>query len=421
MKSILLPNNSNFMKVWVGKLILLVGNHFSAFVIPWFVLHETESPLTTALVTICTQIAPFCFALPAGTFIEKLNKKKVASVSDCIRFFAMLVMVILASYSLLTLYTLAMMLFILGCAGLSYRIAFNSMLPSMVGRKSLVSAHNNLEAADAISLLIGPVLASLIFSKYGIIYTLSFELVAIFCSFLSLISLKPSSLFNAVNREDSDAKKRKRWSMFIKEVKHGFQYIICHPMQRLMTISQFTLNFTTVFITLLIIIHSQQRLDLTILEVGFLLTGAGIGNLIGVFILPRISHWNWQILFAATLVISSMGIGLLIAAHSFAAALIAVMLFDGGLSMAFVVHSSLIQAITSDDYLARVNSTRYLISSLASLIGTGIAGLISEYIGSEFALLSVLILMTLTITYIVIDKNYRKPISELRPIQFKEL
>lgn len=415
MKPLFIFENYNFLKVWLGRVVLLTGNHFSALVIPWIVLHETQSPLTTSVVTICTQIAPVCFALPAGTYIEKRNKKQVATISDFIRVVVMLIMIILAYYSLLSIYALALLLSVLGLAGLTYRISFSAMLPKLVGRQHLIHAHNYLEGAEAISLLIGPVLAGLVFSTYGLVYTLSIEAIAIAISLISFLFVTPTSRFGPSNIIEMRQGYQRGWRSFVAEVKQGFSYIIQNPLQRLMTICQVSLNFTTVFITLMIIIYAQQQLELSVVQVGLVMTGAGIGNLAGVFFLPRISHWQWHHLLAFTLSISGVGIGIIMLSESFAMVFLGAMLFDGGLSMAFVIHGSLTQTITSDHFLARVSSTRYVLSSVAAVLGTATAGIISEYISSTFALVFSMMLIGITIILIAFNKISKQPISELRP------
>ncbi|GAB6930290.1 MFS transporter [Paenibacillus sp. JCM 10914] len=413
MKSTLIYKNTDFLKIWLGKIILLTGNQFSALVIPWIVLHQTHSPLTTALITICSQIAPVIFALPAGTFIERRNKKQVVILSDAVRVLTMLVMIFLAYHDWLSITALAVLMSVLGFAGLTQRISFNSMIPALVGRKNLLNAHNYLEGADAVSLLIGPVLAGLVLTHYGIVYTLSIEMVAITLSLLSVLLITNTAQY------DPPAELRlmtRGIRGFIQDIHEGFGYILNHPIQRLMTMYHFSLNFTAVFISLMIVIYSQQQLKLDVVQAGLLMTGMGIGNLIGVFLLSRIQHWNWHLLLSLTLAISGIGITLIMVSQQFAVAFIGAMLFDGGLSMAFVVHGSLSQAITSDRYLARISSTRYVISSIASVIGTAIAGLISEYVSSTFAMLFSIVLIMLTVLLIMFNRLNKQAISALKPI-----
>lgn len=410
MNAILLHNRNLFI-LFVGKLFLLTGNRFSALVIPWIVLQQTNSPLKTSLVTFCSLISPLLFSIPAGVYIERSNKRLIGILSELVRGIAMLFLVILALSDLLTLMPLIIILIITGFAGLTYRISFNAMLPSIAGRKNIMSTHNYIEGADAIGTMIGPVLAGIVFTKYGAGVALSIDVIVIFISMLSLILIQEKRL--DILKPEPVKKTKKR--TFIRDTFHGFSYIFSDIGQKILTITHFTLNFTTVFIMLLVIIHAEGKLGLSVTETGLLITAAGIGNIIGVWFLPRFKDMPWVTLLLISLSLSALGVFIFTIATTFWLAFLGMIFFDGALSMAFVVHSSATQALTADHYLARVSSSRYFISGAAALLGNFIAGAISEFWSSNAALLLGFSIMLITIILIAVCRPINKSIQELNP------
>ncbi|WP_202079087.1 hypothetical protein [Caldalkalibacillus salinus] len=110
--------NKNFTVMWVGQLATIFGHRFSEIAIPLIVLQLTGSPWQAALVVVCSQIAPLVLSLPVGTT---------------------------------NIWIIAGSLLILGATGLLFRVSFGAMVPGVVGRKRLVSAHSYFEGADALT------------------------------------------------------------------------------------------------------------------------------------------------------------------------------------------------------------------------------------------------------------------------------
>jgi MFS family permease len=409
-----LMNQRDFRLIWIGQMLSILGSRFSELALPWIVLHNTGSPLKAGLVVVCSQIAPLLLALPAGAWIENQRKRPIAIWAELSRAVAMLVLVIAAIMNVLSVWIIALVLLFNGLAGLMFRISFHSMLPHIVGRKNLLEAHNYLEGADAISTLIGPLLAGVTFAALGATGTLSIDALTFLISFITIVLIQyheriPKLTYQAL--PDTSTK----WGQTLKGMKH----LVGNNVQRLLTLNHWILHFCTVSVTLLAIILAQKNLLLSIEKTGLLFSAAGLGNIIGVYLISRLKSLPWGIVQASLFFVSALGIVLLASAHSLVWALLGMFLFDGALSMSFVVHGSVRQAITPDHLLARISSTGFLISGLAGIIGSLYAGGIAEWLDSRIALAFCAVLLLVGGIITLMNRSIHQPINQVEPMELE--
>ncbi|MGE8205622.1 MFS transporter [Heyndrickxia sp. NPDC080065] len=393
----------NFSILWLGQLVSIFGSRFSELVIPWIVLQVTNSPIKASIVAISMQMAPLLFSLPAGVWVENHSKKKIAMVSELARMIMMSLLVMMIFLGHFNLFVISSILFVSGIAGLLFRISMNTILPGIAGRTSLVEAHNYMEAADAISTLLGPLLAGVVLSYIGAAATLSIDAASFLISFISI------SVLTFIEREPSKRKINKK-SLF-KQGLSGVKYLFSTKIQRFITFNHIVLNFTTQAVSLLVIVLAKQDLQLSPTQIGFLLSGAGWGNLIGIFLMHHLKDIQWNKLYGSIMLAS--GCGIFIVAHStnMWVIFLGMFVFDGALSMAFVINGAARQTLTPDQFLARVSSGGILLSSTVVILANSYAGIVSERMNSVWALLFCACILFINSVMSFVQKKLKKPLS----------
>ncbi|QOR67798.1 MFS transporter [Cytobacillus suaedae] len=408
----LLLKERNFLYIWLGQLASIFGNRFSEFAIPLIVLKLTGSPWQAGLVAVCSQVAPLLLAIPAGAWVEGKSKRQVAILSEGVRVIAMLGLVFAVIFKVVSVWVLAGTLLIMGAAGVFFRIAFHAMVPSIVGRGRLVQAHNYFEGADAISTLTGPALAGIVFTVFGMAMTLAVDAISFFISLVGLLLIR--------FEERSVAEVAGPSKSSFKGVKDGLRYLVGNRVQRFVTVNHVLLNFTTTAVVLTVIVFAKQNLELNPVEIGLLLSAAGVGNVVGVFLLSRMSQLPWGYLFGGIMLVSGMGVGLLMMSETVIVAAIGMFLFDGALSMGFVVNGSARQAITPDHFLARVSSGGILLSGVAAIVGSLFAGGISEFVSPQAALVGCGGLLVVSGFISIRLKEIGMPLDQVEPVELEK-
>lgn len=371
--------NKNFFILWLGQLVSIFGGRFSELVIPWVVLQVTGSPIKTAIVAISTHLAPILFSLPAGVWIETQQKKPIAMTSELVRALTMAMLVLVIMFDQFNIAIVAAILFVSGIAGLFFRVSFSTILPGVAGRDRLVEAHNYIEAADAVSTLVGPLLAGFVLSSIGAAATLGIDALTFFLSFVSIAAL------TFVDKPDENRKSVQKGTF--AQGLDGLKLLFSSSIQRFITLNHIVLNFITHAITLLVIIYAKQSLGLTAEKAGILLSGAGAGNIIGIFVMNRLKDYAWNRLYGTILLVSGIGVLFIALSTNLWLAFLGMSLFDGALSMVFVLNGAARQTVTPDDYLARISSGGILLSGIVVILANGFAGVTAEWFNPVAALL----------------------------------
>ncbi|WP_077596292.1 MFS transporter [Oceanobacillus kimchii] len=403
--------NTDFAKLLLHSISNILSNRFRELILPIIVLGLSGSPLLTSFVLLSQRISSILFSIPLGTWVEKRNLVLISTICNLIYAMLLFLLACLITIEDSSLGIIGIILFLMGFVELMLRITLAAMVPKIVSRDRLLSANNLLEAADAIVTFIGPALGGVILATYGPSITLVIcGILILFCMIIiSLVKYRNENINQKVimNRKE-------KLKNFINEAREGVDYLYANDSQIVSTISAVVLGFTTVFIELTIIIHAKTALHFTETSIGILLSCAGIGNIIGVLIMPRFKRINWLYLLSSLLMISSLGI-LLLTSHQFIIMCIGMVIFDGALSMAFVVQITVQQGITPDQLIARVRSAIIVLSGVATIMGTLLSGLISEW-DSNLALILGFIVLLLCGIFILKYKQQGVTMNKIQPI-----
>lgn len=394
----------NFLLLWLGQLVSIFGGRFSELVIPWIILEVTNSPIKAAIVAISTHIAPLLFSLPVGVWIENRSKKKIAMSAELIRAIMMSLLVFVIYIDQFNIVVISSILFITGIAGLFFTISMNTILPGIAGRKRLVEAHNYMEAADAVSTLIGPLLAGFVLTAIGAAATLGIDAFSFLLSFIGIACL---TIQEKVPEKSPQSIKKDSWN----QVWNGFKLLFSTRVHRFITLNHTVLNFSSHAVSLLAIIYAKQVLGLTAAQTGILLSGAGAGNIVGIFLMHRIKDMHWNKLYGTILLGSGIGVILIAFSTNLWSAFVGMFLFDGALSMAFVINGAARQTITSDSFLARVSSGGLLLAGIVIITANGYAGVVAELISPVLALLICAGFLLVNSAFSYVQKHLEKPLS----------
>ncbi|QTD40252.1 MFS transporter [Sporosarcina sp. Te-1] len=404
--------NADFKKIWFHNLSKILSERFRELLIPIIVLGLSGSPLMTSFVLMAQRIGSILFSIPIGTWIEKRNPVLVSSFCNCVYAVLLFLLAYLIVIDVSDLFVIGSILFLMGLLSLVSNITLSAMVPKIVGRQSLLSANNLFEAADAIVTFFGPALGGIILAKYGPSSTL------IICAILVLISSLCISLvkYRTIRAETNERPKKgnEKLKKFLQESYEGVKYLYANDSQIASTISALALGFSTTFIVLTVIIHSESTLRFSEEFIGILLSCAGIGNIIGVLIMKKFKKTNWLHFLSTLMIVSSLGI-LLLTSHSFIAMCVGMIIFDGALSMAFVVQITVQQGITPDHLIARVRSAIYVLGGIVTMLATLLSGLISEW-NSTGALVFGLLVLLVNGLFIVKYKRQGVAMDRISPI-----
>lgn len=372
--------------LWIGRGVSLLGNRFTDLVLPWAVLAATHSAWATGAVLACQQLPLLLLALPVGAWIEGRPTKTVALAAEFARVMVMVGLSVAVIQRDISVPLVAGLAFVLGTSAVFFGNAFGVIMVHTVGRSRVTATHNLIEGADAVSLLIGPPLAGLVLLRFGAQWALTLDAASFLVSFLTVAGMQTGEPLADVHAG--------RLRDHVAVVKAGVAYVWADGTQRMLAGIGAALGYSAVALAFLTIVVARQHLHLSAASTGLLFSAMGIGDLIGVALQHRLGErLRWTVLLAAQLATAAVASGALVFAHGAVGTAIAVLVADGGLSMAFVVHAGSTQTVTPDALLARVGSIRTATDGVARLFAQLSIGACATYLGtsSAFGVLSVVL------------------------------
>ena len=181
-----LLRHRDFQKLWAGQTVSQLGSQVSQLALPLvavLVLHV--SAFYVALLGTVDLLPFLLFALPAGVWIDRIPRRPVLIVADTGRALALATVPIVAAFGNLTIWQLYAVGFVTGTFTVFFDVAYQSYLPSLVGRPHLVEGNAKLELSRSAAQIAGPgvggVLVGAITAPYAVVVdSVSFAVSALF-------------------------------------------------------------------------------------------------------------------------------------------------------------------------------------------------------------------------------------------------
>jgi MFS family permease len=371
-RSALYPSSTAFGAYWLGQTVSILGSNVTLVVMPWIVLNETHSALTTSA-TMALEFVPYLFlSIPLGWLADRWNRKQLMMVANLARA-SLLASIPIVSYhhpvSMAHLYavTLAMSVF-----SIVFQSANAAAIPNLVPRERLTSANQLMQAGIAFGSTFGSPLGGLLMSWLSPASTLWIDSLSYVFAALCLFAIRGDF------RSRSGKAQSGKFGIL-----EGAVFIQKSPILRWNAVVTAMSNFGSQLSFGVLIFYAKQGLHLSSHAVGWILGVWGVGMFAGswlskaigsvlpsgrILLLSRVVSFVGQILFASSH--NAYGLGL---ASCF-----------NGLSMAlFNVQSTTLKQLLIPDHLrGRVASVHQMIGWITIPIGLLAGGTMTSFIGA---------------------------------------
>lgn len=368
--------NRDFLRLWSAQSVSELGSQVTALALPLaaiFVVHASTFEVAALNVV---DFLPFAlFSLPAGVWVDRLRRRPLMIAADYGRAVALVSIPLAYATHALTLPQLFAVGFVTGTLTVFFDVSYQSILPTLVDRSQLGDANSKLETTNSGAQLAGPGIAGVLVGALTAPYAIALDAASFVGSALFLGGIR------AVEDTVDLVRRRMR-----TEIAEGVRYLVRHPLMRPMMLWVALSNFFGTVITSILILFAVRGLHLHAATIGLVISLANVGTLLGAVTGPRVSRriglGPALLAYAALGSTSSLlipwardgyAIPLLVAARG---------LFGFCAIGANVNGISLVQAITPDRMLGRINASRRFV--VWGVIPFG--GLLGGAIAAEFGL-----------------------------------
>jgi predicted MFS family arabinose efflux permease len=317
------------------------------------------------------------FAIPAGLLADRISRRWLMAGSEALRAIALLAILLLIGFDLLTLPLLATLGFVAVCGTVTYSVAAPALVPSLVPATSLPAANARIELARTIAFAGGPALGGVLVGWVG-------AAPAFGCA--AALSIIAVVLLSGIY-EPARAPAPRRHPL--QEIREGAVFVLHHPLLRPVFVTQFI--FGTAFFLLLAVFvpYAVRHLGLSATGVGTTLSMYGIGMVVGALFATRLM----RLLPFGTVIALGPVTGLVAAAVMAMTTVIASPLLAGlsffllgvGPILWVISTTTLRQSVTPPRLLGRVSAIN-IMSYGARPVGAALGALVGGLYGAEACL-----------------------------------
>jgi predicted MFS family arabinose efflux permease len=317
------------------------------------------------------------FAIPAGLLADRFSRRWLMTGAEALRAAALLGILLLIYFDLLTLALLALLGFIAVCGTVAYSVAAPALVPSLVSSKLLPAANARIELARTIAFAGGPALGGVLVGWVG---------AAPAFGFAAVLSVAAVVLLSGIHEPGRDPAPRRHP---LQDIKEGAMFVLHHPLLRPVFVTQFIFNTASFLVLAVFVPYAVRRLGLSAIGVGSTLAMYGVGMVVGALsatgVMRRVAFGTVIGLGPVTGFIAAVVLALTTLVPSAPLAGLAFFLLGAGPILWVISTTTLRQSVTPPRLLGRVSAINIL-SYGARPIGAGLGAIVGGFYGAETCL-----------------------------------
>src|SRR5256714_7499761 len=167
------------------------------------------------------------FAIPAGLLADRMSRRRLMAGAESLRAVALLVILALIGFNLLTPPLLALSGFVAACGTVVYSVAAPALVPSLVPPQSLPAANSRIELARTVAFASGPALGGVLVGWAGAAPAFGFAAALSVIAVVLLAGIYEPARPPAPQRHP------------MQEIREGAAFVLHHPLLRPVFITQF--------------------------------------------------------------------------------------------------------------------------------------------------------------------------------------
>jgi MFS family permease len=368
----------DFLRLWTGQTVSVFGTLVGRFAFPLVaVLTLDASPLEMSLLQVADMAPVLLVGLVAGVWVDRLRRRPIMILADLGRFALLLSVPLAASMGALRIEQLYVVAMLVAVLTTFFEVAYRSYLPSLVRRDQLVEANARLQASSSVAEVAGFGLAGGLVQLLTAPIAIAIDALSFVVSALALASIRRPEPPAARLEPGGDA-----W----REVREGLSLLWREPVLRAFALAAVTRGFFVHIWVSLLLLFLSRELGLLPLEMGLLFAIGGVSSFLGALVVePATRRFGVGPTAIAALFLYTSGLMIVPLAggpHWLVLALVGLpQCLDAFLVLFEVNETSVVQAVTPERALGRVNASLRFATWGAMLAGSLAGGLLGEAFG----------------------------------------
>jgi len=372
--------HADFLKLWAGQTVSELGSVVTRTAVPLVALLVLGAgPWGMAGLVVSGSLAVLLVGLFAGAWADRLRRRPLLIWSDALR--ALLLFSIPVAYvaGVLGMEQLFIVVFVEACLGALFDAAYPAYVPSLIGVDRVVEGNSKLATSSSLAEIGGPGLAGALVQIVSAPFAILIDAVSFAFSAATLLLIRAPEPSRPVRTTATPIR---------GEIVEGLQLVRRHPILLPIAARSVVAHVAGSFYGVLYVIYLIDELHLTPFLLGVVVSAGGVGSLIGSLFAARVirAYGLGPTLIGAASLAAVLGVLTPLAQGPLLLATLMVfipqLIGDGLQTVEGIAEISLIQGLSPDRILGRVNATLEVVShGIAYPIGALAAAWIAEGIG----------------------------------------
>ncbi|KPK99171.1 MAG: hypothetical protein AMJ90_09625, partial [candidate division Zixibacteria bacterium SM23_73_2] len=186
--------NRDFMLVWAGQTVSVLGDSLFQIALMWWVLERTGSTALMATVAILIALPTILLGPFAGTYADRADKRILLIFMDGGRGLLLFFPAALLYFESLQLWHVYILAILLSSMTAFSNPAINSFVPLLVQKDSLTRANSLIHSSRNLSGVLGPALGGILMALFGAGLVLFVDGLTFLFSAIALILVRSSQV-----------------------------------------------------------------------------------------------------------------------------------------------------------------------------------------------------------------------------------
>lgn len=372
-------HHADFMKLWAGQTISVIGSQISFLVLPLVAtITLGASPLQMGFLTAASSLPSLVIGLHAGALIDRHERRPVMIASDIGRAILLGLVPVSWAIGLLSMELLYVVAILGGMLTLFFDVAYQAFLPTIVDRDRLTEGNSKLAQSSAAAEIVGPTLGGWLVQLLTAPFAIVVDAVSYLVSALLLARIRTSE------SKPTQADRSRRLSA---EIGEGLRIVLGDPTLRVIVGSRGILNLFNAMLEAVFVLYIVKSLGVSAGALGFIFAVGSVGFLIGALLPGRIAD-RFGVGRATIGGIALVGLSDLLVPLASGSMIVVVpllvaaqFLFGLGLTVFNVHQTGLRQALVPDHLRGRATATSRVLVTALIPVGALLGGIAGEMIG----------------------------------------
>jgi MFS family permease len=272
----------SYRAFWIGQSISFVGSHVTELALPLTaVLLLNAGPEQMGLLTAVGYVPFLLIGLVVGVWVDRLRRRPILIATDLVSAIAIGVVPAASVLGLLRMEVLYAVAFVVGIVEVVAPVAYQSFVPTLVGRERLVEGNAKLEASHSVAAIVGPGLGGVLVQVLTAPIALVVDSVSYVASALALASIRVAEPPPIPDQSDVTVR---------GQISDGLRLVAATPILRALVACGSVHNFFSRMIDALVVLYAVDELGLGPAEIGLVFAAGGPGAFVGALTVERLGR-----------------------------------------------------------------------------------------------------------------------------------